>query len=67
MNDMEFKKTLLATLIFAALMEPASAALIRDDIDVQVYRDFGENRGVFKPGAINIPVYKCDARLFLQH
>ncbi|MDU7483793.1 MAG: S6 family peptidase [Hafnia alvei] len=60
---MEFKKTLLATLIFAALMEPASAALIRDDIDVQVYRDFGENRGVFKPGAINIPVYKSDGTL----
>ena len=60
---MEFKKTLLASLIFSALMEPASAALMRDDISTQVYRDFGENRGIFAPGATNIPIYHTDGSL----
>ncbi|TBM18429.1 hypothetical protein EYY84_03495, partial [Hafnia alvei] len=63
MNGMEFKKTLLASLIFSALMEPASAALMRDDISTQVYRDFGENRGIFAPGATNIPIYHTDGSL----
>lgn len=52
---MEFKKTLLASLIFSALMEPASAALMRDDISTQVYRDFGENRGILPQAQLIFP------------
>ncbi|WMY73546.1 S6 family peptidase [Buttiauxella selenatireducens] len=60
---MKFKKKLLASLIFAGQIDPAAAALMRDDIDVQVYRDFGENRGAFSAGATNIPVYHTDGSL----
>lgn len=60
---MKFKVNLLTALIFIILSKNSQAAVIRDDIDVQVYRDFAENRGVFKPGAVNVPVYKIDGSL----
>ncbi|MFU2317187.1 S6 family peptidase [Rahnella sp. PCH160] len=60
---MQFKKKLLASLILTGQINPAYSALIRDDISVQVYRDFGENRGPFTPGATNIPIYHLDGSL----
>ncbi|EFR2206992.1 autotransporter outer membrane beta-barrel domain-containing protein [Salmonella enterica] len=30
---------------------------VRNDISYQIYRDFAENKGAFKPGALNIPIY----------
>lgn len=60
---MKFKKKLLATLILTGQIYPADAALMRDDISTQVYRDFGENRGVFAAGSTNIPIYHIDGSL----
>ncbi|MCT4710319.1 autotransporter domain-containing protein [Enterobacteriaceae bacterium H11S18] len=60
---MKFRKSLIASLVLLVLSENAHAALVRDDIPVQVYRDFGENRGAFKAGATNVPVYLADGSL----
>ncbi|WP_198555886.1 S6 family peptidase, partial [Rahnella sp. AA] len=63
---MKFKKKLLPSLILSILsgqIYPASAVLMRDDISTQVYRDFGENRGVFAAGSTNIPIYHTDGSL----
>ena len=30
---------------------------VRNDISYQIYRDFAENKGAFKPGSVNIPIY----------
>jgi len=60
---MKFRKSLIASLVLLVLSENAHAALVRDDIPVQVYRDFGENRGAYKAGATNVPVYLADGSL----
>jgi len=60
MSKMKFKKKIIASLILTGQIYPASAALMRDDISVQVYRDFGENRGIFAPGATDVPIYHID-------
>ncbi|HDS9358575.1 TPA: hypothetical protein QH850_001083 [Enterobacter chengduensis] len=60
---MKFKKGIISSLFFAGQINNVSAALMRDDISVQVYRDYAENRGVFTPGAINVPVYHIDGSI----
>nr|WP_191923347.1 S6 family peptidase [Pantoea agglomerans]MBD8132775.1 autotransporter outer membrane beta-barrel domain-containing protein [Pantoea agglomerans] len=39
------------------------AGIMRHDISIQDYRDFGENLGKYRPGVTNIPVYKVDGTL----
>ncbi|MEG9077322.1 S6 family peptidase [Escherichia coli] len=38
----------------------ANASTVSSLIDYQVFRDFAENKGVFKPGAEDISIYKKD-------
>lgn len=47
----------LAICISLSLNSPLYASTVRNDIPYQIYRDFAENRGVFQPGALNIPIY----------
>ena len=55
------KKSQLALLIGAACLSGSpQAGIIRHDVDMQEYRDFAENRGKYKPGEVNIPVYRLD-------
>lgn len=35
----------------------ANAGMMSDQLDVQLYRDFAENRGIFSSGATNVDVY----------
>lgn len=51
-----FNKTVLATLLTAALAPPSYASFVRSDIDYQYFRDFAENKGAFTPGAQNISI-----------
>lgn len=39
------------------------ASTVRGDIDYQLYRDFAENKGMFRPGAIDIPIHTRDGLL----
>lgn len=39
------------------------AGIVRSDIAYQIYRDFAENKGLFVPGATDIPVYDKDGNL----
>lgn len=52
-----FQPSTLATLVAASLYSSANAGIVRGDVDYQLFRDFAENKGVFKVGATNIPVY----------
>jgi serine protease autotransporter len=39
------------------------AGIMRHDINVQDYRDFAENKGKYKAGAVNVPVFRKDGTL----
>ena len=39
------------------LSGPAGASIVSAEIDYQIFRDFAENKGMFRPGATNIPIY----------
>ncbi len=41
----------------------SQAGIVRSDIAYQIYRDFAENKGLFVPGATDIPVYNKDGKL----
>ncbi len=41
----------------------SQAGIVRSDIAYQIYRDFAENKGLFVPGATDIPVYDKDGKL----
>jgi len=58
MHNLRF---LLAATVLAAPM--ARAGIMDPAIGVQTYRDFAENRGIYQPGATNVPVYKLDGSL----
>ncbi|WP_092671558.1 S6 family peptidase [Rosenbergiella nectarea] len=58
------RKKQLAALICSALYTAySSASVMRHDIAVQDYRDFGENLGKYKVGATHVPVYRKDGQL----
>ncbi|WGE71954.1 autotransporter outer membrane beta-barrel domain-containing protein [Actinobacillus equuli subsp. haemolyticus] len=60
----KFRKSKISLLVLSTLASQSiNAGVMRHDIDVQTYRDFAENRGVFQPGATNVPVYKTDGTL----
>ncbi|MFY4259275.1 S6 family peptidase [Achromobacter xylosoxidans] len=46
--------SILAGLLAAA---PSPAAMVGTDLPYQTYRDFAENKGVFRPGTRDIPLY----------
>ena len=41
----------------------SQAGIVRADISYQLFRDFAENKGLFTPGATDIPVYDKDGKL----
>ncbi|MGE8659265.1 MAG: S6 family peptidase [Achromobacter sp.] len=51
---------LLAATLFAGT---AGASYVSIDIPYQTYRDFGENKGVFQPGALGVPIYDKSGQL----
>ncbi|WP_258126566.1 ESPR domain-containing protein, partial [Escherichia coli] len=61
----KLKTLTLITVSATSLAYPAisQAGIVRADIAYQIYRDFAENKGLFVPGATNIPVYDKDGKL----
>lgn len=59
------KLTALTCLIMFAVFTPdtSEASIVSAEIDYQIYRDFAENKGVFKPGATNIAIYNKQGEL----
>ena len=58
------RKKQLAVFICSALYTTySSASVMRHDIAIQDYRDFGENLGKYKVGATHVPVYRKDGKL----
>ena len=52
-------KKILAVFVCNVLIATnINASIMRHDINVQDYRDFGENLGKYTPGSINVPVYR---------
>lgn len=47
----------------SVLPSDIQAGIVRSDIAYQIYRDFAENKGLFVPGATDIPVYDKDGKL----
>ncbi|HCC6344228.1 S6 family peptidase [Citrobacter amalonaticus] len=41
----------------------SQAGIVRNDISYQLFRDFAENKGLFVPGATDIPVYDKNGQL----
>ncbi|MDX6840847.1 autotransporter outer membrane beta-barrel domain-containing protein [Hafnia paralvei] len=53
----------LGVCIGLSLSASGYTSTVRNDISYQIYRDFAENKGVFKPGAVNIPIYDNSGNL----
>ncbi|HHF0474830.1 TPA: S6 family peptidase [Haemophilus influenzae] len=52
----KFKLNFIALTVAYALTPYTEAALVRDDVDYQIFRDFAENKGKFSVGATNVEV-----------
>lgn len=47
-----------ALLLYPLLLSgPAGASIVSAEIDYQIFRDFAENKGAFRPGATDIAIY----------
>lgn len=59
------KLTVLSGLLMLIITMPenAGASTVSAEIDYQIYRDFAENKGMFKPGATNIAIYNKQGEL----
>lgn len=60
MLNKKFKLNFIALTVAYALTPYTEAALVRDDVDYQIFRDFAENKGKFSVGATNVEVRKKD-------
>lgn len=56
MLNKKFKLNFIALTVAYALAPYTEAALVRDDVDYQIFRDFAENKGKFSVGATNVLV-----------
>ena len=56
MLNKKFKLNFIAITVAYALTPYTEAALVRDDVDYQTFRDFAENKGMFSVGATNVLV-----------
>ncbi|HHX5992628.1 TPA: S6 family peptidase [Haemophilus influenzae] len=56
MLNKKFKLNFIALTVAYALTPYTEAALVRDDVDYQIFRDFAENKGRFSVGATNVEV-----------
>ncbi|XVI07929.1 S6 family peptidase [Haemophilus influenzae] len=52
----KFKLSLITLSVIYALTPYTEAALVRDDVDYQIFRDFAENKGKFFVGATDLSV-----------
>ncbi|HHF3414609.1 TPA: IgA-specific serine endopeptidase autotransporter IgaA2 [Haemophilus influenzae] len=60
MLNKKFKLNFIALTVAYALTPYTEAALVRNDVDYQIFRDFAENKGKFSVGATNVEVRKKD-------
>ncbi|MGY4533339.1 IgA-specific serine endopeptidase [Pseudomonas sp. TE3786] len=63
MHAEQFKQSALALIISSIFSQFAQSGTVRDDIDYMTYRNFAENRGLFRPGATDISIYFKDGSL----
>nr|WP_105891402.1 S6 family peptidase [Haemophilus influenzae]PRJ57514.1 Immunoglobulin A1 protease autotransporter precursor [Haemophilus influenzae] len=56
MLNKKFKLNFIALTVAYALTPYTEGALVRDDVDYQIFRDFAENKGKFSVGATNVEV-----------
>ncbi|MEX4222491.1 autotransporter domain-containing protein [Haemophilus influenzae] len=56
MLNKKFKLSLITLSVIYALTPYTEAALVRDDVDYQIFRDFAENKGKFFVGATDLSV-----------
>lgn len=56
MLNKKFKLNFIALTVAYALTPYTEAALVRDDVDYQIFRDFAENKGKFSVGTTNVEV-----------
>lgn len=56
LKNKKFKLNFIALTVAYALAPYTEAALVRDDVDYQIFRDFAENKGKFSVGATNVEV-----------
>lgn len=61
----KLNKIILTTVSVTCLSYPviSQAGIVLADISYQLFRDFAENKGLFTPGATDIPVYDKDGKL----
>ena len=57
MLNKKFKLNFIALTVAYALTPYTEAALVRNDVDYQIFRDFAENKGKFSVGAKQIEVF----------
>ena len=62
MLNKKFKLNFIALTVAYALTPYTEAALVRDDVDYQIFRDFAENKGKFSVGATNVEIKDKDNR-----
>ena len=62
MLNKKFKLNFIALTVAYALTPYTEAALVRDDVDYQIFRDFAENKGKFSVGATNVEVRDKDSQ-----
>ncbi len=60
MLNKKFKLNFIALTVAYALTPYTEAALVRNDVDYQIFRDFAENKGKFSVGATNVEVRNKD-------
>lgn len=56
LKNKKFKLNFIALTVAYSLAPYTEAALVRDDVDYQIFRDFAENKGRFSVGATNVEV-----------
>ncbi|EMO7867635.1 autotransporter outer membrane beta-barrel domain-containing protein, partial [Citrobacter amalonaticus] len=55
--------TLLVSVLGILYSVPSTASVAGSEVNYQTYRDFAENKGPFKPGTENIPLYDKNGNL----
>lgn len=57
-----FARSAIASAIILSFTLPSYAAIVRSDINYQLYRDFAENKGLFAVDRTNIPIYNTSGK-----
>ncbi|HGE9246648.1 TPA: S6 family peptidase [Escherichia coli] len=59
-KDLKVAALLLSPLLLSG---PVGAGIVNAEIDYQIFRDFAENKGMFRPGATDIAIYNKQGEL----